>query len=136
MVGWNCRIEKSCEPGIENLSHKRRVSVAIECDGAGNGRAIRKGNLGNRLISQLIAKVVSDLGGVRNQTQVRYCLAHAQAFVVSEEERLVFNDWAAESEAELVLPVSLLAERLKRIGGIELVVSQELPSATVQTVGA
>ena len=62
----------------------------------------------------------------------------AEPLVVTKEKGLVLADRATQRAAELVLPVFAFRESagvLEEVGGVELVIAQELPKRSVQLIG-
>ncbi len=77
--------------------------------------------------------------GGHGQTRERNTLADTGAFVIGEEESLVFDDAAAGCGAELILlkrPFALTGGVQKEVGGIEFIVAQKLPGTAVKAIAA
>src|SRR5580704_18952463 len=119
---------------VEDLARVCRVAVAVESILVGwvaididrfcwCGRVENRGEVSAYLIR----------GG--NRGQLRQRLANAQAFVVSEKERLILDDRSAQRKAELILLVRLLTECVKGVGGVNLLVPQKLEHVAVDLVG-
>jgi len=61
----------------------------------------------------------------------------AQAFVAQEEERFVFLDWTSKRGAKLVAfkRGHRLANRVKEISGVKVVVANEFEQFAVKCIG-
>ena len=135
MVGWNRRIEELGEPGIENLANESIVAIAVFCMRPVDWNTVLV-DLWGELGSQQIAEISPDLRRRRNQAQMRNCLPHSQAFIITKEKGSILDDRTANRKTELVLPVGLLSEGLKGVGRVEFVIPQELPDAPMKSVGS
>src|SRR6202012_6135139 len=82
----------------------------------------------------LLREVSTALRNRRHGCRVRLALAVAEAFVVDEEESLIFAKRPAEGRAELIRRQRLNATR-EVVGGIHRIVTEEFPGRVGKSVG-
>src|SRR4029077_14154753 len=86
----------------------------------------------NQILEVRVSAIPLRVG--RHGAGVGNALPAAKTFVVSKEENLVLDDRPTEGDSVLILPQFALLAALEVIGGIQLVVAEELPGTSMELV--